>query len=216
MENRDPTDIAHELSALDAAHVQNEAGRDAFVALAHTALFAASVAFVGDVRPINEAVWKPVLIAGWSASVLGLLGLALSFGAARRAIDAQREALYKEKAPPARFASALNSISLWSFPLAILCLFAFATANVIIVDERPRTREPAAATEPRPGAGEEGRRSGAASAEAGASTGNRSDPGSATTLAPSTPAAATCSAERLSCDCRDRQLKSEKDRLDGR
>lgn len=138
MVDRAPDEVAHERSALDAAHTQNEAGRDAFTALAHTALFASSVAFVGDVRPINDAVWKPALILGWGASVVGLLALALSFGAAKRAIDAQRAALYEQKAPRPRLALLLNSVSLWSFPVALLCIFSFVTANVVSIDERPR------------------------------------------------------------------------------
>lgn len=216
MANREPDEIAHERSALDAAHTQNEAGRDAFVALAHTALFAASVAFVGDVRPINEAVLKPVLIAGWTASAFGLVALALSFGAARRAIDAQRAALYKEKAPPARLASALNTVSLWSFPLAILCLFAFATANVMTLNERSRTNPAATSAEPRPSPGQERRCPGTTGTESGTATGNGRDTRTSITLTPSTATAAVDTPRRLSCGNRNRGIKAGKDVLHGR
>lgn len=133
---RSPEDYAHELQALDAAHAQNEAGRDAFIALAHTALFAASVSFVGDVAPLTEAIWRPALILGWSADVVGLLALTVSFVAARRAIDARRAAINDPDPPTNRFCDWLNAIALWSFPVALLCLFSFVTANVVNTDGR--------------------------------------------------------------------------------
>src|SRR4051794_15469923 len=134
--SRSLDDFNHERQALDAAHAQNEAGRDAFVALAHTALFAASIAFVGDVAPVTEAVWKPALICGWLASVVGLLALTVSFGAARKAIDARRAALNEAEPPSNRVAETLNATALWSFPVALLCLFSFVTANVVKADAR--------------------------------------------------------------------------------
>jgi len=136
MSGRSQDDYAHERQALDAAHAQNEAGRDAFVALAHTALFAASVSFVGDVAPLAEAIWKPLLIAGWTADVTGLLALTLSFGAARRTIDARRAALNDIDPPSSNLAEFLNGVALWSFPAALLCLFSFVTANVVTVNGR--------------------------------------------------------------------------------
>lgn len=119
---------------LDAAHVQNEAGRDAFVALAHTALFAASVSFVGDVAPLNEALWKPALICGWLADVVGLIALTVSFGAARRAIDARRATLNDAIPKHSRSAEILNAVALWSFPTALVFLFSFVTVNVVYAD----------------------------------------------------------------------------------
>lgn len=136
MTGRSPDDFNHERQSLDAAHAQNEAGRDAFVALAHTALFAASVSFVGDVAPLAQAVWKPVLILGWLADVIGLLALTVSFGAARKAIDARCAALNDPEPPDSWTAEVLNGIALWSFPVALLCLFSFVTANVVSADDR--------------------------------------------------------------------------------
>lgn len=136
MSARSLDEFNHERQALDQAHAQNEAGRDAFIALAHTALFAASVSFVGDIAPLAEAIWRPALIATWTADVIGLLALTLSFGAARRAVDARRAALNDPVAPQSRLAEALNGIALWSFPLALLCLFSFVTANVVNADDR--------------------------------------------------------------------------------
>ena len=143
--NRSADDFNHERQALDAAHAQNEAGRDAFIALAHTALFAASIAFVGDIAPLAEAVWKPALICGWLASVVGLFALTVSFDAARRAIDARRAALNDEDPPSSRLCEALNATALWSFPVALLCLFSFATANMVGAKNGQLTERPAAA-----------------------------------------------------------------------
>ncbi len=142
---RTSDDYAHERAILDMAYAQNEAGRDTFVALAHTALFAASVAFVGDVTPLREAVWRPALILGWICSVAGLLTLTFSFGAARRAIDARRAALNDEEPPASRRLDVLNGISLWSFPASLLCLFSFVTANVVQADEPQAKSAPSAA-----------------------------------------------------------------------
>lgn len=130
MTARTREDYDRELEGLTQAHIQNEAGRDAFVALAHTALFAASVSFVADVTPLAVAVWKPALIAGWACNVAGLLALTVSFGASRRLIDARRAAINHGE-PPSGALDMLNAISLWSFPLSILCLFSFVTANVV-------------------------------------------------------------------------------------
>ena len=143
---RSSEDYSHELNALDAAHAQNESGRDAFVALAHTALFASSVAFVGDVTSLDSAIWRPAVIIGWASSVAGLLALTVSFGVARRTIDARRAALNDDNPPSSGLLEVLNSVSLWSFPVALLCLFAFVTANVVNADDR-RT-DPAATISP--------------------------------------------------------------------
>ncbi len=127
-------DILHERQALDTSHNQNESNRDSFIAIAHTALFAASVSFVGDVAPLSKAIWQPLLIAGWAADVLGLVALAISFVAARREIDARRQALNAEVPPSGGLADTLNAIALWSFPLALVLIFSFVTANVVQAD----------------------------------------------------------------------------------
>lgn len=159
---RSSEDYRHELNALDAAHAQNEAGRDAFVALAHTALFASSVAFVGDVTSLDSAIWRPAVIVGWAASVTGLLTLTISFGMARRTIDKRREALNDDEPPSSGLLEILNGVSLWSFPVALLCLFSFVTANVVNADDR---RTDATSSTESIGADREGANSGSASAE---------------------------------------------------
>ena len=143
MTQRSADDLKHELEALDQAHAQNEAARDSFVALAHTALFAASVSFVGSAVPLAKAVWPGALIVGWAIDVLGLLALTISFATARKAIDARRAALYSDTPPIAAWSDRLNAFALWSFPAALLCLFSFVTVNVIHINEQqtspPRT-----------------------------------------------------------------------------
>lgn len=136
MTQRSTDDLKHELQALDQAHAQNEAARDSFVALAHTALFAASVSFVGSAVPLAKAVWTGALIAGWTLDVAGLLALTISFVTARKAIDARRAALYDDIPPVAAWSERLNGFALWSFPAALLCLFSFVTANVVSINER--------------------------------------------------------------------------------
>lgn len=159
MSERTEDEIRHDRQAFDNAHVQNEAGRDAFVALAHTGLFAASIAFVGDVAPVTAAIWKPVLIAGWLASVVGLLALTWSFHEARKATNAMRDALYKSEPPSYKFCEGLNAVALWSFPVALVCLFSFVTVNVVSANDR-QAKIPAAT---KASAVEEGRNAASAS-----------------------------------------------------
>lgn len=146
MTERPPEDLKHELQALDQAHAQNEAARDSFVALAHTALFAASVSFVGSAVPLAKAVWRWALIGGWAVDVFGLLALTISFATARKAIDARRAAIYADVPPIALWSERLNGLALWSFPLALLCLFSFVTANVVYIDDQQT--KPSATTTP--------------------------------------------------------------------
>lgn len=145
MTQRSADHLKHELEALDHAHSQNEAARDSFVALAHTALFAASVSFVGSAVPLAKEIWPAALILGWLIDVLGLLSLTISFATARKAIDARREALYADAPPIAPWSDRLNSFALWSFPAALLCLFSFVTANVVHINEQSIQSTPAAA-----------------------------------------------------------------------
>jgi hypothetical protein len=158
---RSAEDFAYERGTLDAAHNQNEAGRDAFIAVAHTALFAASVSFVGDVTPLTDAILIPILILGWAASVVGLFALTVSFGAARRAIDARRAALNDDNPPNSTLCEVLNGIALWSFPVALLCLFSFVTANVVHANGQQTKHSTAVASE-----GANGQRGNASAARA--------------------------------------------------
>ncbi|MBW6525221.1 hypothetical protein KZ813_00015 [Sphingomonas sp. RHCKR7] len=192
MNQRSPDDVKHELQALDQAHAQNEAARDSFVALAHTALFAASVSFVGSAVPLSKAVWISALIAGWTLDVVGLLALTISFVTARKAIDSRRAALYAETPPIAVWSDRLNSLALWSFPAALLCLFSFVTANVIHTNEQP----PKSSSSAKPVKRVEGHIAPAARALAprrGVTAANRGGPGTASTgcSAPAPAAAGT-------------------------
>lgn len=132
---RPPEDYADERNALYQAFAQNEAGRDTFVGLAHTALFASSVAFVGDVRPLGEAIVKPLLAIAWGCNLVGLLTLAISFSAARRHIVARIAAMNSDEPPQSRWADLPNAVSLWCVPASLLCLFLFVTMNMWDIDE---------------------------------------------------------------------------------
>lgn len=144
MTGRTPEDFANERDALYQAFAQNEVGRDTFVGLSHTALFASSVAFVGDVRPLAEAIWKPVLIFGWACNLVGLVSLALSFAVVRRHIVSRITALNSDEAPSSAWADVPNAVSLWCVPASLLCLFLFVTVNVWNIDE-PKAKPAVAA-----------------------------------------------------------------------
>lgn len=140
-----------ELSALDAAHIQNETARDTFLALGHTALFAASISFIGQLGALNEAIWRPVIYVAWLSSVIGLLGHTASFGAARRLIDARRAEIFNIKEPDPRFADRLNVVSLWTFPIALVSVFVFVVANVSMPHGQQETSaSPAVTTQLQP------------------------------------------------------------------
>ena len=214
MIERTKDDYDHERQALDAAHAQNETNRDTFVALSHTALFAASVSFIGNVAPIKTAIWKPALLSGWTADLVGLLALTLSFGAARRAIDARRRALNDGEAPEHRLAEVLNAISLWSFPLALLCLFSFVTANVVHADDRQKNAS-AQIPDLRAGRGDatakgaqlSGARGSAAApcadAQRSAHALDRRNSGPACTSGTSTPCTTTTADKKMTVHCRE-------------
>ncbi|MGE8142591.1 hypothetical protein ACQKOE_11495 [Novosphingobium sp. NPDC080210] len=127
---RTAEDKRQEVSGLNQTHIQNEAARDNFIGLAHTALFAASVAFVGDVVPLKEAVFKSALLLSWLSSLVGLVALTFSFDSARRDTDARRQAIHEDNAPESVLTNRLNAIALWTFPIALIMLFFFLLANV--------------------------------------------------------------------------------------
>lgn len=135
--SRSPDEIAYELDTLDTAHLHNETNRDTFIALAHTALLAASVSFIGDVAPLHSAAWKPLVIVAWAASVVGLLAHTFSFVVIRKEIDARRSAINEEAPPESKTGENLNNLALWTFPIALLLIFAFVSANVMRSDGRP-------------------------------------------------------------------------------
>lgn len=135
---RDLNEVSEELAALKDAHLQNESARDAFLAIAHTALFAASVAFVGDVAGTAspKIIW--VLILGWSVSVVGLCALALSYFVTTTHIRRRHEQVYEPVVDEPLLANAMNSVALWSFPLALISTFAFAAVNVRAMSKEPQ------------------------------------------------------------------------------
>lgn len=128
---RSPEECQIELSNIDQAHIQNEAGRDAFLALAHTALFAASIAFIGSLSEAAEADWRWLLVSAWSSNVVGLISLTFSFHAAGSHIARRRQQIYDDNADRPTWAALLNAVALWSFPVALISTFAFAVLNIL-------------------------------------------------------------------------------------
>ena len=131
MGERTEQDKQQELASLQQSHSQNEIARDSFVGLGHTALFAASVSFVGDVTPLSEAVFIPFLILAWLSSVVGLLSMALSFQLARKVSDARIQAINDVDVPSTTDLDKINGIALWTFPVSLILVFIFAASNVV-------------------------------------------------------------------------------------
>lgn len=127
---RSSDDLSREVDALSQAHLQNETARDAFLALAHTALFAASVSFVSDVAENHQAKLLWLLIAGWLASVLGLLALTWSYFETSRHIRTRFQTIFDTAVAEPRLATLLNTGALLSFPVALISTFVFAAANI--------------------------------------------------------------------------------------
>lgn len=132
--NRSSDETKTELSSLNDAHIQNEALRDTFVSLGHTALFASSISFVSSAIPPGGAILLPLIIIAWLLSVIGLIAMTISFGAARRYIDARREALKEETPPRDICTNVLNTVALWTFPCSLIMIFIFVSANVLMSD----------------------------------------------------------------------------------
>jgi hypothetical protein len=141
---RDVEEVRAELEGLKDAHLENETARDAFLALAHTALFAASIAFVGDLAEHDRPRILWLLLLGWLASVIGLSALTLSFSVATRHIRRRHDQVYEAAVDEPRAANILNSIALWSFPIALISTFLFAAINMIDMSkDRPAPPPPA-------------------------------------------------------------------------
>jgi hypothetical protein len=127
---RSPEAVPQEIQDNSAAHIANEIQRDAFVSLGHTALFAASIAFIGDVAKPGEAEFLWILYLAWASSVLGLLSLTASFELAKRQNDKQRDLVHLLALEVSPFADYANRLALWTFPISLICLAFFAGINV--------------------------------------------------------------------------------------
>lgn len=140
--SRSKEEIHAELESLNAAHLQNESARESFLALAHTALFAASVSFVGDLESGSgmKALW--VLLLGWGASVVGLGALTLSYHESSRHIRKRHSQVYEAACDEPTGLDALNGIALWSFPFALVSTFLFAAVNVGAMSKDRQTPPP--------------------------------------------------------------------------
>lgn len=120
-----------EVAGITAALSANASQRDAFIALGHTVLFTASIAFMGDVRPAAEieSVW--VLLVGWALNAIGLVALTWSFHVAHKD-GLRRIALIHDDAADvtSKSLNAVNWIALWTFPTAMIAIAAFAGVNL--------------------------------------------------------------------------------------
>lgn len=133
----------------------NQSDRDSFFATGHTALLAASVAFVGTAVPLSEAKVPILLIFSWVAGAIGLLGLAISFFAADVEINHRIEHVHASSLPkirnrlspwrwPSKFLHAIVAIT---FPISILLLLSFLVLNVWNDNGKRQASAPIAAKE---------------------------------------------------------------------
>jgi hypothetical protein len=115
---------------LNEAFIANQNGRDAFLAVAHTALFAASISFVGDVVKDHELQFVWLIISSWAVGVVGLVSLVASYASAQHEIGKRREAIFHDTHSNYNLTSKLNKMALYSFPIVLFLTFAFAACNV--------------------------------------------------------------------------------------
>lgn len=120
-----------EVVGITAALSANASQRDAFIALGHTVLFTASIAFMGDVRPADEIEFVWVLLVGWTLNALGLVALTWSFHVAHKD-GLRRIALIHDDAADvsSKNLDTINGIALWTFPSAMIAIAAFAGLNL--------------------------------------------------------------------------------------
>lgn len=141
-QTRTPDECKDELAQLDQAHLQNETARDSFIAVAHTALFAASIAFIGDVVKLEDATAAWAVEASWVLNATGLVALSISYPIVARYIHKRRQAVYNAQPPECRVCSWLNWAALATFPLSVLALLLFVLANVGDRHDQQTTRDP--------------------------------------------------------------------------
>lgn len=136
MAGRPKKDIDREWAELVAALTANSTARDSFLAIAHTALFAASIAFlsdiVGDQPPI--AIW--LLVISWAMGVIGLMALTVSYVSADKAIRKRFEQIHDLEAPNANITDRLNLLATVTFAVSLILTFAFSSINVLYMTER--------------------------------------------------------------------------------
>lgn len=111
------------------AHAGNETSRDAFLAVAHTALFVAAVAFASDLDASTvKGFWLAII--GLSFNVLGLIAQTISYPAASHLIHRRYEQVNSKDEPKSKLVDVCNNIALWSFPASVLAICAFVLINL--------------------------------------------------------------------------------------
>lgn len=130
MSQRSENDLRNELDRIKDAHLANEAQRDGFIAVGHTALFAASIGFMGGLDKIqhSEQVW--VLCGAWISSVIGMLSLTFSFWLAERYNNARRSGIHEADPPSDAAINFVNALALWTFPASMVLLTIYAGVNI--------------------------------------------------------------------------------------
>ena len=129
--SRDPEHIAQEAAGIASALIANEGQRDAFLALGHTVLFTASIAFVSDVRPAEEVQGLWLLFVAWTLSIIGLFALTLSFQTAKSEAEKRLRDIHKDHVDDrGLLTNFCNGIALWTFPLSMLLTVIFAGINL--------------------------------------------------------------------------------------
>ena len=131
MTKRSDEDKRQEVAGIIAAQIANAGQRDAFVALGHTVLFTASIAFMGDIRPAGEVEWTWLLFLSWASSVIGLIALTWSFREAHVAADERIAKIHDDDADDGLDAvDFANAVALWTFPLSMLLTAVFVGTNL--------------------------------------------------------------------------------------
>ncbi len=131
MGERSEEDKRQEVSAIIAAQIANGGQRDAFVALGHTVLFTASIAFMGDIRPASEIEWTWLLFLAWASSVIGLFALTWSFREAHIAGNDRLAKIHDDHiADGLDMVDITNGVALWTFPISMLATASFAGINL--------------------------------------------------------------------------------------
>lgn len=138
MVSRPKKEVEREWAELAATLTANSLARDSFLAVAHTALFASSIAFLSDIvgsRP-PIAIW--LIIIAWASAVIGLLSLTISYVSADKAIRTRFEQIHDLEPFQSSITDRLNLIATITFAVSLILTFFFSSINVLRMNE-PKT-----------------------------------------------------------------------------
>lgn len=138
MTRRTKAEKQKEWEALCAAQIANATARDSFLAVAHTALFAASIAFVSDWIDQFQPRAIALLLLSWLVGAVGLIALTVSYVAAQREIQKRQDNIHEDDVTNSSCAERLNHVAVVTFPISLLLTFLFSSINVLYMSENPR------------------------------------------------------------------------------